>query len=402
MLQACDKHATCTFCFPVLYRCIGLTLPAGERIINNLEKLGLLIEQESETLLTRWRTELRKLDSAKNLDLPTLNDHIPILLKELSAAFKLSSNEGVADARASTPPEHGVQRFADGFEVEEVVSEYNILRNCIHDLATEKNLILQGKPFTILNVVLDKAIGAAVKTYAEQRAQEVQQKRAEYLSFVAHDLRTPLSAVSLATRVLEMSVTDPDEKLALKKILHTLNRNVRHLAGLVDKILDETIHLETDVGVKLERRVFDLWPLVENLIHDLHPVVGNGGTQLVNLVPHDLEVYADASLLQRIFQNLLANAIAYTTEGTVTLSARVLPDRSGIECCVTDTGTGIARDRVEKVFDKFEGDADSDSSTGLGLTIVKTFVEAHGGEIGIASEIGAGSVIRFTLPDKQN
>ena len=377
-----------------------LTLFAGECIINNLDKLATLIEQKSETLLSRWRSELRKLDSAKALDVPTLNDHIPMLLKELSAAFRRSSNEGVADARANTPPEHGIQRFADGFKIEEVVSEYNILRNCIHDLATEENLNLQGKPFTILNVVLDNAIGAAVKTYAEQRAQEVHQKREEYLSFVAHDLRTPLSAISLAARVLEMRASPAEEKLALTKILHSLNRNVRHLSGLVDKILDENIHLETVVGVKLERRMFDLWPLVENLIHNLQPVAGTGSTQLINLVPHDLEVFADASLLQRIFQNLLANAIMYTPAGTVTISAFKQPDQHAVECRVSDTGCGIAAERLQKIFDKFEGDAGSASSTGLGLAIFKTFVDAHGGKVSVESQMGNGSVIRFTLPDQ--
>lgn len=353
-------------------------------------------------MLARWRTQLRKLDSAKNLDQPTLNDHIPILLQELATAFRLSSSETIAEAHSGTPPAHGLQRLADGFEIEEVVAEYNILRGCIHDLATEKNIALQGKPFTILNLVLDNAIGAAVKTYAERRALEVQQKREEYLSFVAHDLRTPLSAVSLATRVLEMNIIDPDDKLPFKKILYTLNRNVRHLSALVDKILDENIHLETDLGVKMERRELDLWPLVENLINDLHPVVGTGKTQLVNIVPHDLEVYADASLLQRIFQNLLANAIMYTPVGTVTVSACKLPEHGGVECCVTDTGTGIAADRLNKIFDKFEGDIESSKSTGLGLAIFKTFVEAHGGKITIESKLGHGSIIRFTLPDKQS
>ena len=379
---------------------IGLNFPAGERIINNSEALANLIEQQSETLLTRWRCELRKLDSAKNLDVPTLNDHIPVLLRELSVALRVGSNEGVADARAHSPPEHGIQRFADGFDIEEVVSEYNILRNCIHDLATEENLSLQGKSFTILNVVLDKAIGTAVKTYAERSAEEVQQKRAEYLSFIAHDLRTPLSAVSIATRVLEMSVSDPAEKLSLKKILHTLNRNVRQLSGLVDKILDESLHLEADSGVKLERRIFELWPLVENLIHDLHPVAATASTNLINLVPHELEVFADASVLQRMFQNLLANAIMYTPNGTVTVSALKQPDHHAVECCVSDSGSGIATERLEKIFDKFVGDVDSASSTGLGLAIFKTFVDAHGGKISIDSEMGRGSIIRFTLPDQ--
>src|SRR4029077_18067178 len=102
------------------------------------------------------------------------------------------------------PPAHGLQRLENGFDIEEVVAEYNILRGCIHDLADVNGLNLQGKPFHIINRVFDHAIGAALQTYATQRALEVQRRREEYLAFVAHDLRTPLNAISLATKVLEL------------------------------------------------------------------------------------------------------------------------------------------------------------------------------------------------------
>ena len=99
-----------------------------------------------------------------------------------------------------SPPAHGLQRHQDGFDIEEVVAEYNILRGCIHDLADNNGLSLQGKPFHILNRVLDEAIGLAVQTFATQQALEVQRRREEYLAFVAHDLRTPLNAISLAAQ----------------------------------------------------------------------------------------------------------------------------------------------------------------------------------------------------------
>lgn len=83
-------------------------------------------------------------------------------------------------------------------------SPSTILRGRIHDLADENGLTLQGKPFHIINRVFDRAIGLALLAYATQRAREVQQRREEYLAFVAHDLRTPLNAIALACRVLEL------------------------------------------------------------------------------------------------------------------------------------------------------------------------------------------------------
>ena len=314
--------------------------------------------------------------------------------------MRLRSDESIADAHIGTPPEHGRQRFKDGFEIEEVVAEYNILRGCIHDLAIENGLTLQGKPFHILNRVLDDAIGAAVRTYAMQRALDVQQKREEYLAFVAHDLRTPLNAISLATRVLELTVTDQNKAAQTNQMLKTLHRNVQHLSSLVAKVLEENTNLQTESGVALERRDFDLWPLVEGLIHDLHPVAGTDSTKLINEVPDDLMVYADASLLRRIFQNLIANAILYTPQGAVTISAQRDDVLEHVECSVSDNGAGIPADRIEKIFEKFEGDERNVDGLGLGLAIFKSFVEAHGGTVSVDSVVGRGSIFRFTLPDR--
>src|SRR4051794_40747782 len=102
----------------------------------NLDKLAALIEHDREALLSRWRDQVRELPSAKKLDIPTLNDHVPALLDELAAVLKSHTEATIPEAlRDGTPPEHGVQRLMDGFDLEEVVAEYNILRGCIHDLA---------------------------------------------------------------------------------------------------------------------------------------------------------------------------------------------------------------------------------------------------------------------------
>ena len=354
--------------------------------------------QQRDMLLARWRFQLKQLDAAKHLDTPTLDDHIPDLLQELAIALRLRADESIADAHIGTPPEHGRQRLKDGFEIEEVVAEYNILRACIHDLAVEHSLTLQGKPFHILNRVLDDAIGAAVRTYAMQRALDVQQRREEYLAFVAHDLRTPLNAISLATRVLELTVSDQTKAAQTNQMLKTLHRNVQHLSSLVGKVLEENTSLQTEIGISLERRDFDLWPLVESLIHDLHPVAGTDSTRMINQVPEDLMVYADASLLRRIFQNLIANAIMYTPRGEVIIGARTDTENNCVNCFVSDNGSGIPADKIDKVFDKYEGDDKNAGGMGLGLTIFKSFVEAHGGVVTVDSQVGKGATFRFTLP----
>ena len=371
--------------------------------IDDLDKLAVLIRQEQQTLLTRWRKQVRELPSARHLDIPTLNDHVPDLLDELAAALQSRSDQTISEAFCEgTPPAHGRQRVKDGFDIEEVVAEYNILRDCLHDLADDNGLSLQGKPFHIVNRVLDGAIGSAVQTYATQRAMDVQHRREEYLAFVAHDLRTPLNAISLAARVLELTLPLRATSAGTSQMLKALHRNVQELEGLVNKVLEENANLQTEVGVKLQRRAFDVWPIVESLIHDLHPVAGSASTQLINRVPEDLVVYADADLLRRVFQNLIANAIKYTPRGEVVIGARESGEEGTVECWVSDNGEGIPEEFLEKVFDKGETNPENDGGMGLGLAIVKTFIEAHGGMVTVESKSGVGSTFRFSLPARAN
>jgi two-component system phosphate regulon sensor histidine kinase PhoR len=369
--------------------------------LQSLDRLAALIKGERAGLLSRWREQVRLLPSAKHLDTPTLNDHVPPLLDELATALRSVTDKTIPEALVEgSPPVHGLQRYQDGFDIVEVVAEYNILRGCIHDLAESHHLSLQGKAFHILNRVFDEAIGLAIQTFATQQALELQRRRDEYLAFVAHDLRTPLNAIALVARILELTQTDRSDRIETSRMLRTLGRNVLELEALVDKVLKESAHIGTEAGVKLEPRAFDLWPLVESVLHDLHPVAETAGARLINEIPEDLTAYADAGLLRRVIQNLVANAITYTPRGEVVIGARKTGTKGAVECWVSDNGSGIPEDRVEKIFDKLETDPEKPDGTGLGLAIVKMFVEAHGGKVTVETKEGFGSTFRFTLPGK--
>jgi signal transduction histidine kinase len=352
-------------------------------------------------LLTSWRQQVRELPSARSLDIPTLNDHMPGLLDELIAALQAHSAQTIPEAlRMGTAPAHGLQRVRDAFDIEEVVAEYNILRGCIHDLADDNALSLQGSPFHVVNRVFDQAIGLALQTYATQRALEVRRRREDYLAFVAHDLRTPLSAISLAGKVLERALPAAEASPTTTRMLKALRRNVQHLETLVDKVLQENMNLQTEMGIELQRRQIDLWPLVEALTQDLQPVAGTSSTQLINDVPDDLVVYADAALLRRVFQNLIANAINYAPHGKITITAHGPRPDGAVECSVSDNGSGIPAELLEKVFEKGISDKDAEGGNGLGLAIVKSLIEAHGGRVSVESTPGVGSTFVFDLPAK--
>src|SRR5215207_5850745 len=137
--------------------------------IDNLQKLAFLIREDRDSLLSQWRHQVRELPSARGLDIPTLNDHMPGLLDELIEALERNPEMTIPQALASaSPAAHGLQRLGDAFDIEEVVAEYNILRGCIHDLADDNDVILKGTAFHTLNRVFDQAIGLALQTFATQ------------------------------------------------------------------------------------------------------------------------------------------------------------------------------------------------------------------------------------------
>ena len=105
-------------------------------------------------------------------------------------------------------------------------------------------------------------------------------------------------------------------------------------------------------------------------------------------------------LLGQVFQNLVSNALRYTTRGQIAIGAQSIDEGQTVRCWVSDTGTGIEPDRLGRVFDKLETDADRKGGMGLGLAIVRQVVEAHGGKVFVESELGKGSTFTFLVPGK--
>ena len=368
--------------------------------VSNLHRLAELIGQHRDELLARWRDEVRKLPAARGLDTPTLNDHVPGLLDELAVALATVSDETIPEAHAAgSPPAHGAQRLRHGFEIEEVVAEYNILRGVVYSLAEEHGIQITGHAFHIMNRLLDGAIGLAVQAYATQRSLEAKKRRDEHLAFVAHDLRTPLNAISLAVRFLERAPADRETAAEdYARILKMLRRNADALQRLVTSVVEENTNLSETADLVLERRRVELWPLVQALIDDVEPVAVTNGTQLINVVPEDVVVYADASLLRRILQNLLANAIKASPRGHVIVGARTVDSHGSVECWVKDDGHGIGPEQLQRILEMFERQGVERPTSGLGLAIVTRFVKAHGGAVTVESEERIGSTFRFSLP----
>ena len=364
--------------------------------IQNLNRLAALIRNGPEELLASWRQEVRRLPGAENLDTPTINDQVPQLLNSLAEALTRAS-ESTDTQTDAISAEHGLLRWQAGFDVTAVVTEYNILRCCLQSAAESDGIILSGKALNIMNSIFDEAVGRAVKAFETMMTIELQHRHDEHIAFILHDLRTPLEALSLATTLLERSLMVETRSDGVNSALSVMRGNISRLSERVRQVLGGGIGLGRTF--QAEFTLVNLRDQVDVMIHDFGPLATSAGTEVTNDVPADIEIYSDERLLSQIIQNLLSNALKFTSQGTVQIGARKVSDDGTAECWVKDSGEGIAPDRLDKVFERFETDPDPKRrGIGLGLAIVKEIVELHKGKIRVESQVGKGSSFTFVIP----
>ena len=223
-------------------------------------------------------------------------------------------------------------------------------------------------------------------------------KKNEFLAMLAHELRNPIAAISNAVRALRLGVSDAD---AVRSTSEMLERQVAQLGRLVEDLLD--VNRITHGKIELRKARTALAPILQQAIDAAQPMCRNLGHEFtVTLPPHDIHVEGDAARLTQVVGNLLHNACKFTDPGgriflTVGQEGREAVIR------VRDTGIGIATEHFPVLFEMFrQVDTSlerSQGGLGIGLTLVKTLVELHGGAVSVTSEGPArGSEFTVRLP----
>lgn len=349
-----------------------------------------------EEIMTEWRVQATGLLRELHLDEPTLTNHLPDLVAEITRDLAQGREGAISGEQTrGSPPVHGVQRFHDGLDVGEVVAEYNLLRVAFITVAERHGLYLVGEAARIINQRIDDGVRMAVTSFAAQQALIRKEQEDEHLAFIAHDLRTPLNAVSLLVDQLKYEL-DKKGGAAPSQIFEILRRNLQRVEDLIKKVIETKVQPSgAGTSFQPELRTFELWPLVQRLILDLDSVSSQHEIVVVNEIPPALTAYADAGLISQVFQNLLGNAFKYAARGRVVVSASEGED--AVSCVVHDNGAGIPLKMLASVFDKMATDPEK-VGTGLGLAIVKQIMEAHGGRVTAESVRGRGATFSFTIP----
>ena len=249
-----------------------------------------------------------------------------------------------------------------------------------------------------LQVAMDLArrIGLALENERLfQAAQSAMRARDEMLSVVAHDLRSPLTAVRFGVDLLARHVPD-DRREATKRALDAIRGSVRRATRLVEDLLDVA---RIDEG-RLEVVPREVSPdvIVAGAVESFAPIAAGARVDFETDVPANLPaVLADEDRIHQALANLVDNAIAFTPAGGG-VRIVVRRDDSTVRFAVVDTGPGIPPEQLPRLFDRFWQARSSRRGAGLGLAIAKGIVEAHGGRICVESTPGRGSTFSFTLP----
>jgi len=263
--------------------------------------------------------------------------------------------------------------------------------------STITSLAITSARLTLSGVVDDDEIALVIRDISEEEA--VHRLLGYFLANVSHELRTPLTALEASIEML----LDPDGNLTAKEkneLYISLHLGIFRLHTLFDNLL-EGANIEAR-RFRISPRVVDLAPIVAESVQTMQPLLFKYDQHLsVDLPLEPIRVWADRRRIVQVLINLISNANKYGPPGEE-ICLEVSATAKMTRLVVMDRGPGIPPDQRENLFGRFvfpqEGGEVSQAGAGLGLSVVKAIIEAHGGEVGVADRPGGGSQFWFTLP----
>ena len=226
-----------------------------------------------------------------------------------------------------------------------------------------------------------------------QKAENASKMKSLFLANMSHEIRTPLNAIEGFSRI--MAETDsPEERMKFMEIIESNNGRV---LALINEILDLSRVEAGEIAIK--KQMTDLNEMCKG-IQLMFKFRCPDSVQLTWSQPNmKVTLNTDQNRLTQVFSNLISNALKHTSKGSITYGYRLINDGQEVEFFVTDTGSGIAPEDIDHIFQTYVSrDAEQQNGYGLGLALCKIIVEKMRGHISVSSKLGEGSTFRFTLP----
>jgi signal transduction histidine kinase len=223
--------------------------------------------------------------------------------------------------------------------------------------------------------------------------------KSRFLENMSHDLRKPIAAVIEDCQLITANGRS-GFSTADRTIIDNIRGNASHLLGMIDELLDMA-RIEAR-QIEVRPRLFNVSSALTQVLRVVEPSASAKGLKIIVNADPEMEVNSDSRLLSRAVMNLLSNAVEYTEVGSINLTCRRLGEHAVVE--IADTGIGIADDKLDLIFEKFQrlqptaGMTRAGMGLGLGLAISREFAHLLGGEIGVASVVGKGSTFTLKIP----
>jgi signal transduction histidine kinase len=369
-------------------------------------RLRTFILDHIPEILREWDAFARTLDTPGAMTELALRDHAKPILEAIALDMsveetpreQLDKSRGLdpvdAGSAAST---HGTLRHVSGFSLTQLAAEYRALR------ATVLRLWLpQVKDFDAgvaqdmvrFNETIDQALAESVLTYSDQGART----RDTFLAILGHDLRSPLSTMSMAAHLLEKRAPSPAD---IQRIAATLQRSTRSMIAMVNDLL-EFARLQLGGPIPVHPSLLDLGPFCEEAVEDAR--AAHADCRFEFEAAGELTCNVDAPRMKQVLTNLLNNAAQYSTPGEpVRLSAQGTADAVTLQ--VRNFGSVIPEASIPEIFEPLVQLAPDETdrgraatSIGLGLFIAREMTLAHGGTIEVSSSGSEGTVFTLRLP----
>jgi signal transduction histidine kinase len=268
----------------------------------------------------------------------------------------------------------------------------------------ERQLAQRTADLELLRLELEETNRGVVALYAELEDNAIQLKEAadlksRFLSYMSHEFRTPLASITSISNILMAGMDGPLTNEQRTQI-QFVQGSVRELTEMVDDLLDLA---KVEAGrISISPEWFEMVDLFSALRGMFKPIVGSGAVSLVFEETESLpRLYTDDKKLSQILRNFISNALKFTSDGEVRVTARAV-QHDRIEFAVSDTGIGIAPEHAATLFSDFvQIDTRIQKrlrGTGLGLSLARKFAELLGGEVGVRSQEGKGSRFFVIIP----